>query len=123
MTTTDHPTEFSAELFGYADSFDVDGYLSMMSDDVHLRFGNGPVASGKDAVREQLSHLMGVLTGMRHRVINEWRIDDTVIHQLEVTYVRRDGNAVTIPAVTIYRLIGRLISEFHNYADLAPLSA
>ncbi|WP_063043385.1 nuclear transport factor 2 family protein [Nocardia pseudovaccinii] len=121
MTTVDHPTEFSAELFGYADSMDTDGYLGMMSDDIRMRFGNAPSAKGKDAAREQLNHLKSMIARMRHRVINEWRVDDTIIHQLDVTYVRRDGKEVTVPAVSIYRFSNELIVDLQNYADLAPL--
>ena len=40
--TVDHPTEFSAKLFGYADSGDVDGFLTVVADDIRLRFGNAP---------------------------------------------------------------------------------
>lgn len=59
---------------------------------------------------------------MRHTVLNEWRVDDTIIHELVVTYTRHDGSQVAIPATTIYRLTGDLVSEYQIYIDLAPLS-
>jgi len=122
-TTIDHPTEFSAKLFGFADRGDINGYLTMLADDIRLRFANAPVARGKEAVREALTQLMSTITGMRHKVINEWRVGDRVIHQLEVTYTRLDGSQVTIPGATIYRLSGDLISEYQTYIDLDPLFA
>lgn len=34
--TVDHPTEFSARLFGFADAGDVDGFLRQLADDIRL---------------------------------------------------------------------------------------
>jgi hypothetical protein len=58
---------------------------------------------------------------MRHKVLNEWRVGDRIIHQLAVTYTRLDSSQVTIPGATIYRLSGGLISEYQTYIDLDPL--
>jgi len=117
----DHPTEFSAKLFGFADEMDVDGYLTMLTDDIRFRFANEPVARGKDAVREVLTQLTSAVSGIRHTVLDEWRVGDHIIHKLQVTYTRRDGSQVRVPAATIYRLSGDQIGEYQTYVDLDPV--
>jgi|SRR3954447_24912585 ketosteroid isomerase-like protein len=120
-TVVDHPTEFSSKLYGFADSMDIDGYLTMFTDDARLRFGNAPLTRGKEAIRDVLTQLSWAIVGVRHKVVDEWRFGDQIIHKLELTYIRRDGSQVRIPAVAIYRLSGNLIREHQSYLDLDPV--
>ena len=122
--TDDHPTTFSAKLFHFTDHVpDPDGMVSLFTEDIRLRFGSAPVAEGKQAAREVAAQQISAFAGMRHKVFNEWRIDDQVILQLEVTYTRFDKVSITLPGVAILRLRGDLVSEYLIYVDPAPLYA
>ena len=44
------------------------------------------MAQGKDAVQDALSHVLESFAGMRHKVLNAWRIGDVIILALRVTY-------------------------------------
>ena len=47
-----------------------------------------------------------------------------MIVEANVTYTRRDGQAVTLPVVTIYRTDANdLISDYRVYTDIAPVFA
>ena len=45
------------------------------------------------------------------------------IAESRVTYTKKDGAAVTVPVVTIYRSGGDLIDDYRVFIDLAPLFA
>ena len=46
-----------------------------------------------------------------------------IIQKLEVTYTRRDGKTVTVPAVNLLRVSDGLIADYEIYVDLAPVYA
>ncbi|WP_301780998.1 hypothetical protein [Caballeronia sp. SEWSISQ10-4 2] len=38
-----------------------------------------------------------------------------------MTYTRKDGSTLTVPAVTIWRVRDRQIDDYRIYIDVAPL--
>lgn len=121
MTTT--AREIGAAMFEASDKLDVDGWVQYQADDVLFRFGNAEPIKGRDAVRDTVREFFGMINGIRHTVIRDWEIDDTVLQQLEVTYTRQDGAEVTVPASNILRFRDGKIAEYLIYVDTAPLWA
>jgi ketosteroid isomerase-like protein len=122
MTTTT-AREIAAAMYKPADSMDVDGWVDHQAEDVVFRFGNAEPIKGREAVRAAIKQFFGMIKGIRHTIIQDWQIDDTVIQQLEVTYTRQDGNEVTVPAANILRFRDGQIAEYLIYVDQSPLWA
>jgi len=122
MSTTT-PREIGAAMFEAADSMDVDGWVRHQTEDVFFRFGNAEPIKGREAVRVAIKEFFGVIKGIRHTIIHDWEIGDTVIQELEVTYTRQDGDEVTVPAANILRFRDGQIAEYLIYVDQAPLWA
>jgi ketosteroid isomerase-like protein len=113
--------DIGAAMFRASDAMDVDGWVNYHAEDVHFRFGNAEPIKGREAVRAAIKQFFGMIKGIRHTILQDWEIGDTVIQQLEVTYTRQDGNEVTVPAANILRFRDGHISEYLIYVDQAPL--
>lgn len=98
----------------FADAFDQDGIFV---------FGNAEPAVGRAAIEAEISAFFGVIRGLRHELDDVWRVDDTVIARVTVTYTRYGGTTVTLPAAMIWQETQGLITDYRIYADLAPLFA
>ena len=110
-------------IFAGIDAMRVDEFLGFLTDEVHLRFGNAPPATGKAAVREALTAFFSSIQGLRHIVTGKWKEGDTVICRCDVEYTRMDGKVVTVPAVSILECQGQLISDYRIYIDISPVYA
>ena len=117
----DYPSQLRSVLHGAAERMDVDGYLSVFTDDVRFRVGSWPPARGKDSVGDLLKIIMLGISGIHYQVLNEWKVDDEIIHELNVRYTRRNGSQVSTRQAAILRLRNGLICEYDAYTDLQPL--
>jgi ketosteroid isomerase-like protein len=112
------------EMFDDIDRMDAGAWAAYLAEDVSFRFGNEPAVHGREAAREALASFYELIADVRHDVQDEWDIDGTAIVEAEVTYTRKDGSAVTVPVVTIYRTApDGLIADYRVYADVAPVFA
>ena len=55
------------------------------------------------------------------RLIRTWIAPPWVACEGEVTYLRHDGSAVTVPFADVFELRGTLISIYRIYIDNSPL--
>jgi ketosteroid isomerase-like protein len=121
--STSYPTEFSAALFGAADTGDIERFAGLLAENVKFRFANANPVTGRANAREALTEFLTTIAGIQHDVLEEWRIGDVVLQQMTVTYTRHDGKKVTIPAANVLRLDGELVVDYQVYADLTPVYA
>jgi ketosteroid isomerase-like protein len=112
--------EWVRDTYAAVDTKDTEGYLRQLTADVRWRFGNGPELVGHEAVRGALIPFFAGLHGLSHHMSGQWRAGDAVILESEVTYTRRDGTTVTLPAATIYRMRGHLAYQGQIFMDIAP---
>jgi ketosteroid isomerase-like protein len=113
----------TTEVFADVDRMDAKAFASYLAEDCLLRFANADEVVGRDAIEEAIAGFFSTIKGLSHHIVEQWRVDDTTIVQLEATYTRMDDRRVTLPAVTIYRRGGDLIDEYRIYIDLAPIYA
>jgi ketosteroid isomerase-like protein len=116
-------SEWIRDYFRTVDNMDMDGYLARHTDDVRFRFANAPTTTGKEAIRAGLTQLWGSIAGLRHDIVQTWDTDEAGVSEANVVYTRKDGSQVGIPATTIMRRRGNLVSDVRIYMDLAPLFA
>ena len=111
------------EHYARVDANDFAYVLARFSEDVEVRFGNRPVAVGKQAVRELLAGVHRSFESSRHRFANVWQQGDTTLIQFEVTYTLRDGATVRMGTFTVLVREGGMITAMRVYIDEGPLRA
>jgi ketosteroid isomerase-like protein len=116
-------SEWIHAYFRTVDSMDMEAYLALHTDDVRFRFGNQPMTTGKEPIREGLSQLWGSIGGLRHEIVRTWDTGDTGVSEAVTVYTRKDGSEIGLPVTTILRRRGELVEDIRIYMDLAPLFA
>lgn len=111
------------ELFGTVDAMDAQGFSRYFTQEAHFRFGNAPTVTGRDAIASSVEEFFSNLEGLRHEILDVWEQDDVVISEVEVTYTRKDGSEVHLPAATIARCKDHLMSDYRIYMDINALFA
>jgi ketosteroid isomerase-like protein len=115
---------FADEMFAVVDRLDADAFATYYAEDAVLRFGNAEPVRGRDAIRQTFADFFATLDGLRHDMQHHFYADDTHLAEAHVTYTRRDGSLVTVPAMSVFhRRPDGLIDSYRIYVDLAPLFA
>lgn len=109
------------ELFRKIDAKDIAGFLSFLTSDARFRFGNAPLAQGRQAIGEAVDAFFASISTSQHRLLHTWSVGDAVICQGEVSYTRRDNSKLTLPFVNIFRMQGGQIDQYLIYVDITPL--
>jgi ketosteroid isomerase-like protein len=118
------PRQFADEMFAVVDRLDADGFAEYYAADAVLRFGNAEPVHGRDAIRQTYSDFFATLDGLRHEMQHYFHADDTHLAEAHVTYTRKDGSLVTVPAMSVFHTRpDGLIDSYRIYVDLAPLLA
>ena len=111
------------ELFETIDRMDAPGFAAAFTEDGRFRFGNAPSVTGREAVEQSVADFFSSLQGLRHEILDVWDEGDSVISEVEVTYTRKDGSDVQLPAATIGRRRDGLLADYRIYMDVNPLFA
>lgn len=111
-------------MFADIDSMDPDAWARHLADDVTMRFGNADPVHGRQACRDAWAGFCETIDGVRHEIVEQWEQPPATIVEANVTYTRKDGDAVTVPCVTIYRAnADNLIDDYRIFIDVAPVMA
>ena len=105
------------------DEKDVDAFVAQLTPGAELRFGNGAPLAGRVAIRDALTEFFAAIDSVSHAFTSQLRVDDTLIIEQMVTYTRRDGGAVVLPAATVCELTEGKADRMQTYADLTPVFA
>jgi len=103
------------------DALDVEKVAAWFTDDGTVAFANHPPAVGRSAITAALGGFMSSIRGMRHEFRNVWDVGAVTVFEASVTYTRKDGTAVVIPAATFLERRGDKITSCRIYVDHAPL--
>ncbi|MDO3622403.1 nuclear transport factor 2 family protein [Ralstonia pseudosolanacearum] len=115
--------DFVRRVYRETDTMDVRRLSAYLTHDCTLCFANGAPLVGRAAIEHDLGGFMAMVDGMRHEIDDAWRIDDTILSRLQVTYTRKDGVRKRYPAAIIWRMRGHRISRFEIYVDISTLFA
>ena len=106
------------------DGMDAAESVKLFAESATMTFGNGQPMVSRDAITAGTAIFYSSISGMRHRILNEWNVGQDTIAEAVVTYTRHDGRQVTIPAATIWRVRDDgLITNYRVFIDLAPVYA
>jgi len=100
---------------------DLSYELDKITDQVEVRFGNRPPATGKEAARDLLAEVHRAFESSRHRFANVWQQGGTTLVQFEVTYILHGGATVPMGTFTVLDREDGLITSMRVYIDEAPL--
>jgi ketosteroid isomerase-like protein len=110
------------DLLASIDRMDADKFVSYLTDDAQFRYGSTPPVVGREAIRKHVGQFFGMFKELRHQLLGTWTHPDAVFVQGEVTYVKHDGSALTLPFVNCFKIRGEKIHEYLIYVDPTPLS-
>jgi hypothetical protein len=105
------------------DAKDVDAFVAQLTPGAELRFGNGAPVVGRVAIRDAMGEFFAAIDAMSHAFTSQLRVDDTLIIEEMVTFTRRDGSAVVLPAATVFELTEGKADRMQTYIDVSPVFA
>ena len=111
------------------DHKDAHGFAAVFAPNGTLAFGNSETLVGHEAIRAAIAQFFSAFVSLRHHSGRTWLDGDTLILEAVVTYMRHDGQEVTVPATTIFELSPDastpepVAEECRIYVDLTPLFA
>ena len=112
-----------AKIFADIDSLDPAKFVAHLTPDAKFRFGNADPVVGREAVAAAVAGFFATIDGMKHHILNSWAVGDTVIVQIDVEYLRKDGKSVSTPNADILIFDGDLVRDWQIYIDITPVYA
>ncbi len=112
-----------ATIFADIDSFNPGQFVAHLTPDAAFRFGNADPVTGQEAVAAAVASFFATIDGMKHHILNSWEVGDTVIVQIDVEYLRKDGRSVITPNVDILIFEDDLVRDWQIYIDVTPVYA
>lgn len=123
VTTADPSWKLMEDLYVVVDSMDAAGFAAKFTSEGRLDFGNADTVKGPQEIEKMIERVFAKLGGVKHEVVGLWRVDDVIFCDLRVTYTRKDGSSVTLPAATLSVMDGDQFASYRVYVDMAPLAA
>jgi ketosteroid isomerase-like protein len=112
-----------AQTFADIDALDPEKFVAHLTPDATFRFANADPVTGRAAVAAAVGGFFATIDGMKHHIRNVWEFEDTVIVQIDVEYLRKDGKSVITPNADILVYDGDLVRDWQIYIDVAPVYA
>jgi ketosteroid isomerase-like protein len=112
-----------ARVFADIDAFAPDRFVAHLTPDARFRFANADPAVGREAVKEAVAGFFSTIDGLTHHIKNVWEFGDTVIVQIDVEYLRKDGKTVITPNADILIYDGDQVRDWQIYIDVTPVYA
>ena len=113
--------EWVEQTYEALDEKDVDAFVAQLTPGATVRFGNGEPLAGRVAIRDAFREFFDAIGTTSHAFTSQLRVDDTLIIEEIVTFTRRDGTTVVVPAATVCELTDGLADRLQTYIDVSPL--
>ena len=121
--TEDDWMEWVEATYEALDAKDVDAFVGHLTPGATVQFGNGAPVAGRVAIRDAFGAFFDAIGTMSHAFTAQLRVDDTLIIEEIVTFTRRDGTTVVIPAATVWELTQGKADRMQTYTDVSPVFA
>jgi catechol 2,3-dioxygenase-like lactoylglutathione lyase family enzyme/ketosteroid isomerase-like protein len=115
--------DLAKQMFKAGESMNVENFVKFYTDDALYQFSNFPVAYGPQGIRDASGGFLEKVEQVYHHILNMWEEGDTVIAEMEVTYIRHDGNVFTLPCCDTIVFKGDKVQELRIYMDISPVFA
>jgi len=111
----------ASRVFDAVDRKDVEAFSAFLTDDCRFVYANADPVTGRPAIREAVAAFFAMVDGMTHEHLQVWRDGDVIVCRIDVSYLRKDGHHVRIPAVTLWQMRGDRICDYQIFNDLSPV--
>jgi len=114
--------EILKRLFLAGESMNLDDFVQFFTDDALYQSGNSPIVYGPEGIREPSLDFLKKVEGLHHHIKNIWDIEDNgMLVEMEVTYIRHNGQVFTLPCCDIIRFKGDKVQEMRIFMDISPV--
>jgi ketosteroid isomerase-like protein len=114
-------TRITRKMLKAGESMNVENFAKFYTKDTLYQFSNFPVAYGLQGICDSLQLFLDKVEAVYHDIRAIWEQDNTVICQMDVTYIRHDGKVFTLPCCDTIRFAGDKIQELRIYIDITPI--
>jgi SnoaL-like domain len=111
------------KILAASDEMNIEKSLQLCTDDVAYKFGNFPVVFGKQGIKESSASFLQNFKSIKHDIKSMLEIGETIVVELEVSYVRHDQKMFTLPCCNVFLMQGDLVKEMRIYMDISPVFA
>ena len=119
--TEDDWMEWVEQTYEALDEKDVDAFVAQLTPGATVRFGNGEPVAGRVAIRDAFGEFFNAIHTMSHAFTSQLRVDDTLVIEELVTFIRRDGTTVVLPAATVCELTEGKADRLQTYIDVSTV--
>jgi len=111
------------DYFDAIEAKDFERLRSYYSAKITQTFANAPTITGRAALLERMTNLLGRVKSLAHPLINVWQEDDGVII-FEVASIWRfhDDSEIKVNACSIFTLVDGKFTDQRIYVDNAPVN-
>lgn len=121
--TEDDWMEWVEQAYEALDAKDVDAFVAQLTPGATVRFGNGEPVAGRVAIRDAFGEFFDAIDAMSHGFTSQLRVDDTLVIEEIVSFTRRDGTTVVLPAATVWELTEGKADRLQTYIDVSTVFA
>jgi hypothetical protein len=101
----------------------VDEFISYFSENAEYVFANNSPIVGRKQIQESSTQFRKRLKGVIHEIENIWEFGDVVICEMNVTYLRLDGQTLTLPCTDLIEMDGNLFKKLQVFMDITLVFA
>jgi hypothetical protein len=112
------------KMFLAGEALNVNNFIKFYADQCFYQFGNFPPAHTPQEIADSSQGFIDACEGLHHRILNIWEPEiDTMICEMEVTYISHAGKVVTLPCCDIIKFEEDKVKELKIFMDINPLFA
>lgn len=124
MNASPETLDWLGRYYALVDAGRMEESSKFFAEDARLRFANNDPVVGRGRILGVLAALVDSLDGISHDLKGVWEEEDGVlVYEVDVTYARRDGGAVTCPGAVFCKVEGETFLEQRIYVDITPVFA
>lgn len=108
-------------LFSRSEAFDLEGFISFLTDTPVYQFGNFEVCLDQESIKKSVENFFSKISAVYHEFKMMWELGDLVFVEMDILYWRKDGSMVSLPCTDIFRIKGDKFSELRRFIDVNPV--
>lgn len=121
-TTNEGPLcQIVRQMFLAGESMNVENFVKFYTEDAHYQFSNFPVAYGPQGIKDSSVGFLNTVAKVYHHIMKMWEFGNTVICEMEVTYIRHDGKVFRLPCCDTIVFKGDKVQELRIFMDITPV--
>ena len=124
MPRADQATiDLLTDYFDAMQAKDLARLRSYYADNITQTFANARTITGRDAMLEQMTTLLGAVKSLAHPLINVWQEDDgLIIFEVTSVWHLHDDTVININACSIFTIADGKFTDQRIYVDNAPVN-